>query len=72
LLGYYVKDYDPAGDDLLLTGAEVMSLLGIGEGQAVGEVLAALREAESRGLVNDRPEACIFVKNLLTKGETMG
>jgi poly(A) polymerase len=69
LLGYYVRDYDPAGDDLLLTGAEVMSLLGIGEGQAVGEALAALWDYESRGLVNDRAEARIFVKNLLTKRE---
>ena len=72
LLDYYLREYDPAAGDLLLTGAEVMSFLGIGEGQAVGEALAALRKAESRGLVTDRAEACAFVKNLLTKREPIG
>jgi poly(A) polymerase len=67
LFDYYWRNYDPAADDLFLTGAEVMSLLGIGEGEAVGAALAALREAESRGLVNDREEARAFVKNLLTR-----
>jgi poly(A) polymerase len=71
LLGYFVRDYDAAGGDLLLSGEEVMAVAGIGEGERVGEVMAALREAESRGLVNDRAEAADFVKNLLTKREPL-
>ena len=66
-----MRDYDAAGGDLLLSGEEVMAVAGIGEGQRVGEVMAALREAESRGLVNDREEARAFVKNLLTREAPM-
>jgi poly(A) polymerase len=66
MLAYYLFDYFPAGTDLLLTGSEVMELLGIEAGTQVGEVMAALREAEADGLVNDREEARSFVRNLLT------
>lgn len=71
LLEYFVSDYDAEGGDLLLTGDEVMAVAGIGEGQRVGEVMAALREAESCGLVNDQEEARAFVKNLLTRETPM-
>lgn len=66
LLNYFVCDYDPAGGDLLLTGNEVMAILGTGPGKEVGAALERLREAESRGVVDDREEARVFVKNLLT------
>ena len=71
LLEYFVRDYDAAGGDLLLSGDEVMAVAGIGEGERVGEIMAALRDAESRGLVNDREEARVFVKNLLTREAPM-
>jgi len=71
LLRYYLEEYNPAADDLFLSGRDVMALLGIGEGEAVGEALAALREAEGRGLVSDREEAAAFVKNLLTSEAPM-
>jgi poly(A) polymerase len=71
LLEYFVRDFDAAGGDLLLPGEEVMAVAGIGEGERVGEVMAALREAESHGLVNDREAAYAFVKNLLTKREPL-
>jgi hypothetical protein len=43
-----------------------MELIDIEAGTEVGEVMAALREAEADGLVNDRDEARSFVRNLLT------
>ena len=57
LLSFFVRDYDPAGGDLLLTGHEVMAILGTGPGKEVGEAMERLREAEGRGLVNNREEA---------------
>ena len=73
LAEFYCKEYVASCADLHLTGAEVMRLLGIGQGQVVGEVLEHLREAESAGMVNSKAEAEDFIKrNLLTKAEPIG
>jgi poly(A) polymerase len=70
LINYFLSDYDPGADDLLLSGDDVMRLLGCGSGPAVGEALERLRTAESRGLVNSSQEAREFLqKNLLTSKE---
>ena len=72
MLAYYVLEYDPSENDLLLSGEEIMEIAGIGEGRRVGDVMARLRDAEGEGQVIDREEARAFVKNLLTKEPPMG
>lgn len=72
LLGYYLRGYDPEERDLFLSGGEVMDILGIPPGKPVGEAMERLRQAEACGLVNDPEEAGRFIKNLLTKEETIG
>jgi poly(A) polymerase len=72
MLDYYFGEYGAVREDLLLSGEEVMGVLGIGPGPGIGEAVELLKEAERRGLVNDREEAREFLrKNLLTKGESM-
>ncbi len=53
----------PAPPRPLLTGADVMALLGIPPGPRVGEVLRALNEAVALGEVNDRAGARVFVEH---------
>ena len=72
LLNYFIMDYNPGAEDLFLSGGEVMGILGLPPGKAVGNALARLRKAEESGAVNSREEARGFVKNLLTNEETMG
>jgi poly(A) polymerase len=72
LLHYFILDYDPGADDLFLSGGEVMGILGVPPGKAVGGALARLKEAEASGVVNSREEAREFIKNLLTKEEALG
>jgi poly(A) polymerase len=71
-LHYFTKKYDPGLDDHLLSGGDVMEILGIPPGKAVGKALDQLREAEAGGVVNSKEEARSFIKNLLTKEEPMG
>jgi poly(A) polymerase len=68
LLGYFAERYDHKEGCLLISGEEIMDLLGIGEGVEVGEAMERLREAECCGIVNSREDAREFLrKNLLTK-----
>ena len=67
LAAYFLLDYRAGEEDLFLTGGEIMNILGTGPGEAIGEAMARLREAESTGLVGNREEAREFVKNLLTR-----
>ncbi|KAF0220269.1 MAG: poly(A) [Geobacteraceae bacterium] len=72
LVTYYFREYGAVGDESLLSGEEIMGIFGIAQGRGVGEAMERLREAERRGLVNNRVEAREFLrKNLLTKGESM-
>ena len=72
-VGYYCHDYDAEGDDLYLTGAAIMILLGTGPGPHVGAAVARLRDAESRGVVNSKGDAEEFLrKNQLTNPASMG
>jgi poly(A) polymerase len=72
LLHYFLMDYNPGAEDLFLSGGEVMGILEVPPGKAVGNALARLREAEASGSVNSREEAREFVKNLLTNEEAIG
>ena len=72
LVDYYFNEYDAGEADVLLSGEEIMELLGIRSGPAVGAAMARLREAEAQGRVTSREEARQFLlKNLLTKEEPM-
>jgi poly(A) polymerase len=64
LVAYYFNDYLAAGAGFLLSGGEIMRLLGIGPGLAVGEAMERLKEAESTGRVNTRAEAEVFLKKI--------
>jgi poly(A) polymerase len=72
LMGFFLRDYDAGEGDLFLSGGEIMDILGIPPGRTVGRAMARLREAEGKGQVNNREEARQFIKNLLTKEETIG
>lgn len=73
LVSYYFHSYRPGEGDLLLTGNQVMALLGIGQGPSLGGILDALREAEACGHVTTEAEARDFLlKKQLTKEEPMG
>lgn len=66
-LGYYCHEYGAEEEEQLLSGAEVMRILGIGPGRAVGEAMESLAEAERRGAVDSKGDAVAFLeKNLLT------
>jgi poly(A) polymerase len=49
---------------LLLSGGEIMAELSLSPGPRVGELLAALREAEAEGKVQTREQAFDFIRGL--------
>ncbi len=51
----------------LIDGHDIMRELGLKPGPVVGELLAAIREAQAVGEVHSRDEALVFAKNWLTK-----
>jgi tRNA nucleotidyltransferase/poly(A) polymerase len=65
-----VKDYHtfldthPRPEKALLSGAEVMDILGISPGEEVGRALKLLHDAQTRKEVNGKQEAKEFVKRL--------
>jgi poly(A) polymerase len=69
---YYFDEYGSESEETLLSGEEIMDILGIGPGRMVGEAMKRLRHAESVGLVSSKAEAREYIgKNLLTKDETV-
>lgn len=67
LIAYYFHAYRTYVANLLLSGGQVMEILGIGPGPQLGRILEALREAESSGQVRTSGEAREFLlKNQLT------
>jgi poly(A) polymerase len=73
LLHFRHTRYDAAAPDLLLDGPEVMEILGIGPGPAVGGALEELKKAEAAGIVTNADEAREFLaKNVLTTRSRMG
>jgi len=47
----------------LVTGRDVMSLLGISPGPQVGDLLEAMREAQAEGRVRTREEALGYLRS---------
>ncbi len=73
LVSFFFREYRPSDRELLLSGAQVMEVLGIGQGPELGGMLEALREAESLGHVSTEAEAREFIlKNRLTKQGPVG
>jgi poly(A) polymerase len=52
----------------LVSGHDIMSVLGLPEGPAIGRLLEALREAQAAGEVHDAEEALAFVRALAGRG----
>ncbi|TAK62788.1 MAG: HD domain-containing protein, partial [Dehalococcoidia bacterium] len=52
----------------LVSGHDIMSVLGLPEGPAIGRLLEALREAQAAGEVHDTEEALAFVRALAREG----
>ncbi|AJE03659.1 tRNA nucleotidyltransferase/poly(A) polymerase family protein [Geobacter pickeringii] len=70
---YWMESYIPRGKALLLNGDEIISLLHIPRGKAVGAALEMLRESQTMGLVCNRDAAVAFLrKKQLTTEEPMG
>lgn len=73
LVDYYQNRHIPSGGTLLLSGAEIMTLLSAPPGRIVGEAQGLLREAQSTGKVRTDAEARDFLrKKLLTTNGPMG
>ncbi len=66
LLQYYYKEFTQRPPKPLLDGKEVMEVLGVPQGKAIGVLLDRLREAEISGKVQTREEALKFLKNIDT------
>ncbi len=63
LLGAWWEQHDEVvAPPLLLSGGEVMALLGLSPGPQVGQALEALREAQAAGEVRSREEAVVFLQ----------
>jgi poly(A) polymerase len=73
LVSFYFTGYRSTDADLLLSGDQVMALLGIDPGPELGRRMESLREAESLGIATSEAEAREFLlKKQLTKEEPMG
>jgi hypothetical protein len=64
LAGYLPYKEETANRPKLLNGTQIMELLSLKAGPAVGELLAALDEAQEFKEVSNRAEAECFVKDL--------
>ncbi len=62
LFDYYYGEYQSTSGDLFLTGAEIMQLLGISAGPAVGAAQRLLRRGEQSGEVASKAAAELFLK----------
>ncbi len=57
----FFLDYQKQAEERLITGEEVMALLGIGPGPEVGSLLEAVREAQAAGEISTPEEARNFI-----------
>ena len=51
----------------LLNGSDLIQNLGLKQGKQVGQLLEAIREAQSAGIIKDRKTAVEYAENLLEK-----
>jgi poly(A) polymerase len=64
LVRYYLEEFTRRPGKPLLTGKQIMEMLGIPQGELVGTLLNKLREAEISGEVRTGREALQFLKNI--------
>ena len=57
-------DAHPLPKKPLLTGTQVMDLLGMQPGEKIGEILAKLKEVQEKGIVTTKAEAKAFVEKM--------
>ncbi len=62
LVAFYFDHYRSTDADLLLSGGQVMEMLGIAPGPELGRHMERLREAESLGIVATDEEARAFIR----------
>jgi len=62
LVAFYFDHYRSTDADLLLSGGQVMEMLGIAPGPELGRHMERLREAESLGIVATEEEARAFIR----------
>ncbi|MDD2337674.1 MAG: hypothetical protein PHD01_13985, partial [Geobacteraceae bacterium] len=72
LVSFYFYDYRPTDANLLLSGEQVMNLLGVGPGPRLGRILETLREAESVGQVSTVDEAREFLLKTVDNSRSIG
>lgn len=72
LVSFYFYDYRPTDANLLLSGDQVMDLLGVGPGPRLGRILESLREAESAGQVSTVEEAREFLLKTVDNSRSIG
>jgi len=60
---YFREPQEVANPPQLVTGRDVMSLLGISPGPQVGDLLEAMREAQAEGRVRTREEALGYLRS---------
>ncbi len=64
LEGYFHKPEEMVAPPPLITGRDVMALLGLEPGPRIGELLEAVREAQAEGVVRTRAEALELLQSL--------
>jgi putative nucleotidyltransferase with HDIG domain len=69
LEAYFVQPEQIIRPAALISGDEVIAVLGVPQGRRVGEVLEAVREAQAAGEVTSREEALEFAKRWLNGEE---
>ncbi len=69
LIYYYYAEFCISQPQPLLSGNELISLLGLKEGALIGTVLAEIGQAEAKGLLSTRDEALEFAKKLINRDE---
>lgn len=71
LLAAYFENHTGIVDPpLLLSGRDIMSAFGIGEGQLIGRLLRRLKEAQATGAVETRVQALAFIENELGRADS--
>ncbi len=64
LEGYFRKSEEVVAPPPLVTGRDVMALLGLEPGPRIGELLEAVREAQAEGTIRTRAEALDLLRSL--------
>lgn len=70
LVAYFENHTQVVDPPLLLSGRDIISTFGIGEGRLVGQLLRRLKEAQATGAVDTRAEALAFIETELGRTDS--